>query len=77
MQIKYRGEELTPAERQEIANNFHISKHAAERLRDRSKVPSEVIDSQFEKFTNLMKELETYHNPNVTVRFVSTDFKIK
>ncbi len=38
MQIKYRGEELTPAERQEIANNFHISKHAAERLRDRGNV---------------------------------------
>ena len=44
---------------------------------NRSNVPSEVIDSQFEKFTHLMKELETYHNPNVTVRFVSTDFKIK
>lgn len=44
---------------------------------NRSNVSSEVIDRQFEKFTNLMKELETYHNPNVTVRFVSTDFKIK
>ena len=44
---------------------------------DRSNVPAEVIDSQFEKFTNLMKELETYHNSKVTLRFVSTDFKIK
>ena len=35
MQIKYRGEELTSEERQEIADNFCITKHAVERLRDR------------------------------------------
>lgn len=38
MTIKYRGEELTPAELQEIADNFYISKHAKERLRERGYV---------------------------------------
>ena len=52
-------------------------KDLARRFPHNDIVVFEVIDSQFEKFTNLMKELETYHNPNVTVRFVSTDFKIK
>lgn len=44
---------------------------------DRSNVPAEVIDSQFERFTNMVKELKAYHNPQVTVRYVSRDFKIK
>ena len=44
---------------------------------DRSNVPAEVIDSQFERFTNMVKELKAYHNPQVTVRYVSRNFKIK
>lgn len=38
MIIKNRGEELTKEEREEIANNFFISRHAIERLRERGKV---------------------------------------
>ncbi len=44
---------------------------------DRSNVPAEVIDNQFERFKNMVKELKSYHNPQVTVHYVSRDFKIK
>lgn len=38
MNIKNRGENLTQEELSEIANNFYISKHAVERLRERGRV---------------------------------------
>lgn len=38
MTLKYQGEELTKEELKELSENFHISKHAAERLRERGKI---------------------------------------
>lgn len=65
MTIKYRGEELTESELDEIASNFYISNHAYERLSQRGNVDIRQL---------LKKPLVAYFNTDGSVNVAKDEY---